>query len=194
MSDEFTTGTVLTQARMRALASVVGLAQTQVEVVNTVVATDVVSVTVPAGILSTKNALRLTLIGDYLNNDGAVRGLTLTASYGASAIISSAPNLEASASRRNVRIEVMLGAGNAANVQRGMGSIIIGGAGGGAGGDAGALPGSNAAGINHLGAAFSLAVDSASAQSFKVTVTHGTASTNISFRMQYAVLELLRLE
>ena len=160
---------------------------TETEVVNTTTETTVYSYSVPANTLGTNKLLRLTLIGDYLNNSGTDKTLTLKITYGATSLLNQAFTFIAtSASRRAIPLESWLSANNATNSQRSLTRLWIFG-----GGSAGSPPSLQA--ISHRGLAVHNAVaeDSTAAKTLAVTVTHNNADTTISFRAFDTQLELI---
>lgn len=157
---------------------------TMSEVVNTTVLTAAYSFSVPGGTLSTDRALRVTVIGDVLNNTGAVKSGFVTITYGGSSIGGGAySNLPSDASRRSLILDAFITAAGATNAQRARGGIAVGG-------------------VGSIGAAqpeFSrshevenaFAKDSTVAQNLEVTVFNETASPNYSVRIHAVWVEKL---
>lgn len=151
-----------------------------VSVTNTAAATTIYSYSVPANTLGTDKGLRLNISGQYLNNSGANRKVTITVSYGGTTMISQAtPNIATSATTGNWGITVYLMAANATNAQRAR------------------LDGSFEAGtaadvvINDNGTA---SVDSTTNQTLTVTVANSAAATTITTTKNLAVLEQLNAQ
>lgn len=151
-----------------------------VSVTNTAAATTIYSYSVPANTLGTDKGLRLNISGQYLNNSGANRTVTITVSYGGTTMISQAtPNIATSGTTGNWGINVYLMAANATNAQRAR------------------LDGSFEAGtaadvvINDNGTA---SVDSTANQTLTVTVANSAAATTITTTKNLAVLEQLNAQ
>lgn len=158
---------------------------TQVEVVNTVATTDVFNEAVAAGTLSTNRKLRLTMIGDVLNNTGSNQTLRVTVAYGATTVAdTSSMSIATSASRRPVWLEAEIDAANSATAQYSRGQVFVGAA-----GDVGGTLGAAAfhvSGINNA-----MAENSAGILTLKVSIVLGTASGNLSFRCHTVHVELV---
>lgn len=120
----FTTGTAEEAAAVALDHSV-----TTVDVTNTTTATAVYSFTVPGGTLSTNRALRLTLIGDFLNNLSTTWGqLEVTVSYGGSTFLGFGPlagSFPVSAVRRALEVHAVISASGATNAQVATGRLRI---------------------------------------------------------------------
>lgn len=167
-------------------------AVTQNDVVNTAAETSFYSFSVPANVLDTQKMLRLTLYGDYLNNSGAGRTLTIRVKFGGNTYYNDVSGtLAASASRHPFRWEVLLGNRNATNVQSIGGYFSMG------------IAGGATTGLGDL-ATFATnttgfetpfyndgAVDTTAARTLEVTVQHSTNNASLSIRRQMAILEVL---
>ncbi len=168
--------------------SVLGRAVATLDVVNTIVETSLGSVSVPANALRTDRAVRLTLVGDYLNNSGVARTVTLRVKLGATTLYNDATvALAANAARRPLRAELLIANLNASNVQALGGAIALGSAGGATAG-LGDLAIANIAEAIISGSA---AEDTTTAKTFEITAQHQVAAATISVRRLYAVWELL---
>ncbi len=155
----------------------------EAEVVNTTTETAVYSYSVPGGTLGSNGHLRLTLIGDFLNNSGGTQTFTVRVKYGATTLFAIWNEAVGNnASRKPVRLEVDLIAANATNAQRATGRFNMLQA---ASGSDGATPSDRFSGHT------SLAVDSTTAQTLQVTVQHAAANANLSFKCMTAILEKL---
>jgi len=157
------------------------------EVTNTTTETTVYTFTVPGATLGTTKALRLTLIGDHYNNDGADRTLTIRVKYGATTILSGVFTVTSVGGTNRLAIlgEVMLVAANSATAQVASGDFLASNQGA-AGGTMSVSGETIMTGINNA-----VAEDSANALALTVTVQHGVASGNVNFRLHSAVLELM---
>ena len=162
----------------------------QLDVVNTAAETAIFTGSVPAGALGTDRMVRLTLFGDYLNNSGAPKTATLRVKYGATTLWG---DIGASLAgndplRRAWQLELFLGNQGATNNQQLGGRVAM-------------MP-TTAASVAGLGAATvtptydvvfhgSAAEDSTAAKTLAVTVQHSAAASTVSWRRQYAALELV---
>lgn len=156
---------------------------TLTDVVSSSTKTTVYTFSVPGGTLSTNKVLRLTAIGDYLNNTGGADIFTMTVEYGATILLTYSLNMGANASRRDLQFHAMLAAANATSAQTCGGTAWLGSVGAAAG--TMIAPGSNLfSGIN------TATEDSTAAKTFKVTFQHSSISANLSARLQVALLEL----
>jgi hypothetical protein len=151
--------------------------------------TTVYSFTVPGGTLSTNKALRLSLIGDYLNNSGGTSDLTVKVKYGATTVATMDRHtaVAASASRRIATLECMISALAATNAQITMAQFYLSTAAGVAGADAEDDLGLGAIRAVHA----SVAEDSTADKNLVVTVQHSVSNANTSFRAHVVHLELL---
>jgi hypothetical protein len=167
--------------------SVLTRANTLQTVVNTTTETSVFSFSVPGNTLGTTRMMRLTLLGDILNNSGATVTFTPRIKFGATTLYADAISLSTSGNRRGFCATIYLSAQNATNVQTLGGHLTLSG------------NGTTTTGIGDFGASStgdtaisgSAAIDSTAAQTFTVTIQFGTANANTDFRRQYAILELL---
>lgn len=158
---------------------------TLAEVVNTVTETTVYSFPVPANTLGSTHALRFTMICDYLNNSGGSVNLTVKVKFGATTIYNSgATSMTTDASRRGMELRGTLAAANATNAQRSHVRWIIGAVGTAAGTAASAETSRDA--VHNA-----VAEDSTAGKTLEITITHGTANANVSFRAHSVFLEFL---
>lgn len=159
------------------------------DIVNTAVEQGLWSWIVPAGALSISRALRLTLIGDYLNNTGANSSFTFRMLFGGLALSASLTQggITAGDSRRALSFDIFLQAKGAANAQVAEMGFFLAWMGG--------IPGLWQVGTApgyHRGVNNGLAVDSTITQILEIKVQHGTASPQLSVRRLSAMLELIR--
>ncbi len=155
----------------------------EAEVVNTTTETAVYSYSVPGGTLGANGHLRLTMIGDYLNNSGGSQTLTIRVKYGATTLFAIWNEAIASnASRKPNHLVVDLIAANATNAQRAFARYAQRQA-------ASGTDGSNSS-LRESGNT-SVAVDSTTAQTLQVTVQHSAANANLSYKTMTAILEKL---
>jgi hypothetical protein len=138
------------------------------DVVNTTSTTTTDSFTVPGGTLDVDRALRITVIGDYLNNTGSAQTLLAEILFGGSAAVSLvAGSVAASASRRGLFMQAIISAKGATNAQA-------------AGAHAGLDGGGSYIATDFGGK--TLAIDSTSDQTLLVHLGHGAANSSLSAR------------
>lgn len=153
------------------------------EVVSTTAETTVYTYSVAGGTLGTTKALRLTLIGDFLNNTGGAVVVTIRVKYGATTVCDfGGISATTSASRRNVRVEVNLSAFNSTSAQVAVGSAWLSPAGGSGTVTLHAVSGT---------AGTAATEDSTASKAFAVTVELDTSSASASFKASTVQLELL---
>ena len=158
---------------------------TEVELVNTTTETTVYTYTVPANTLSANKGLRVTVLGDYLNNSGSSHGLTMRVKYGSTTIASEpVGSITTSASRRSVYLQADLMAFNSTSAQAAFARAIVGGVGSVAGSGVG-----EAFWVNSVHD--SIAEDSTGALDLVVTFQHAVAGASISAKAHTVVLEKL---
>lgn len=160
------------------------------DVVSTVVETDLLNgeVTLAAGILGTTRSVRVSILGDYLNNTGISATLVVKIKVGTTTLwANSATSITAAAGRRPVFLEFMVGNQNSASVQVMAGRINFGGATAPATG-LGAGDGDGPIGGPISGSA---SEDTTASKVVQVTATHGASSSSLSCRLQYATIEVV---
>lgn len=156
------------------------------EVVNTAVTTVAYTFSVLGGTLGTDRALRLMIIGDYLNNSGVSRNLKVEANFGATRIFSvELTGIPSAAARRGIAITVLIQARGATNSQVGYGFYQDMGAA--SAGGLGAINPSYGWGMRN-----NVAEDTTVAKTLEVTYTHSGADANLSAKVLAARLEVLR--
>lgn len=165
---------------------------TDVDVVNTLSETAIHSVTIPANKLGTDKGVRLTILGDILNNSGANRNFTIKVKYGTTTLYedTTATPLGADSARRAFFMSLTLSAKGATNSQLlcGLATISNRGAATTGTGKVDIMTNLNGFCLTLEGTA---AEDSTSAQTLQVTITWPTAHSSLSWRKRYAVLESL---
>lgn len=141
---------------------------------NSAAATSIFSATVSGGLFGTGSSLRFTVNAKYTNATGLNDTGTITLTYGGSAIVAASfVTLANGAADRPYRA-VVTGAANAAtNAQTGLMQIS-------------AFDG----GTSNMSRG-AIAVDSTVDQTFSATMTLGTASNNLTFTRESAILEWL---
>lgn len=157
----------------------------QAEVVSSVAETAVFSETITGGSLGTTRALRVTVLGDYLNNSGSSRNLTLRVKYGATTIGTITYAVATAATRHAVHLFTVLTAANSASAQYAHTRSVI--TANGALDGVTSLAGSDGAYSAHA----SVAEASASDKTLAVTVEHSASASTISFRANSVLVELL---
>lgn len=155
------------------------------DVVNSLVETTVFTASIAGGTLGSDRGMRLTLIGDYLNNAGVTPNLVVRAKYGVTSFAAATfIAIPANASRRALVIDAVLSAAGATNAQVASARITLGAVGSALGTTL--TPTSNFVGVRNAHA-----IDSTSAQTLSVTFEHDTADANISARALSVLVEQL---
>ena len=160
----------------------------QTEVVSSSTETSIYSHSIPANKLGATGGIRVGIRGDYLNNSGAGRTLTVRVKLGATTILTSnTPTITTSTLRRKWMLVIDL-FNTATNAQKVGVTFIL------------SAPGSDelvytdpsTAGRLYEGQGIgSAAEDTTGARTFDVTVRHGTIHASLSLRKEIAFMELL---
>ena len=163
---------------------------TETDVTNTTSETDLFTYTVPGNTLGTNKALRVQIKADYLNNSGVNATVRFRVYYGATEMYQDlGATMTTDASRHPVLIELWLIPRNATNSQA-LGGYILQGVAGGATTGIGDLGNDEILSDSPL-RGNDASEDSTASKVLKVTVAHSAASTNLSIRKTYSVVELL---
>ncbi len=167
-------------------------AMTELEVVNSIVETDIYNFTLPGGTLGANGALRLRITGDYLNNAFAAPTMTVAYRFGASISYQDASiAIGSNVNRRAVFMEFFMGNRDDQAAQTGGGYLGMSDAGGTTRGLGNWVNLATTATIGTTAVQFdATAIDTAVDQTLRVTVRHDTANANISFRRQMAFLDV----
>jgi hypothetical protein len=176
----------LTGADAVTLSGVIDRDTSSQSVANTTTETTVYTYSVPANALGTDRMLRLTLLGQYLNNSGSNKTFTVRVKFGATTVYEGvAESLATGATERFHSLQFWLLARGATNAQYAYGHHLVGSLDtiGGANPDEGA-------GDRQTGHA-AVAEDTTSAKTFSVTVQHGTAAATVTYQFDTAMLELI---
>jgi hypothetical protein len=154
-----------------------------VDLVNSAAETSVYSFAIPGNTIGINQAVRLTLLGDFLNNTGGNQTFLIKVKFGGTTVLTT-PNtltLTTSANRPTSNLSVLIQNLGATNSQLANGSFMSG-------------PGGNGVMGNPLvdvGEFQGLAIDTTVNQTLQVTVTLGAANAALEYRLFGAVLELL---
>ncbi len=184
----FVASEIPSAAKWNSLVGTYTRATTTVDVVSTATETTLFSQSVGAGHMSSDRMLRLTLLGDYLNNTGASEDPRLRVKWGGTTIWDQVPSVIGSnANRRPFRAVVEIANLNSATSQYMSGVMAIGSANATVG--IGSANPADAGGM--IASAGLLSVNTASAAVIAVTAQHDTSSANLSLRVRYGILELL---
>ena len=169
---------------------------TEIDVVNTITETDILNVSVPANTLGATGALRVTIVGDYLNNSGTARQVTFQVKFGASGSevatfgeITTA--VTTNSQRRPFRIEFTIFNKNATNSQGTEGFLHMGAAAVASVAGQGDFVSPSAEFINASFVGANLTADTTAAMVLKVTCTHVLAAVTISCRKTFSLVELI---
>lgn len=162
----------------------------QNEVVSTAAETTVYSYSVAGGTLSTTRSVRVTMIGDYLNNSGAGRDLAIKLKYGSTTVLTASFSSSPGATRGQIRFNATIAAANSASAQVAEGWSVMADTGdGGASGTMVSLPTSSTkilSGVNNA-----VAENSSGALTLSLTAQHNASSANLSFRCHTVHVEVL---
>jgi hypothetical protein len=148
-------------------------------VTNTTTETTVYSFSVPGGTLGTNDAIRMTLVGSWVNNTGGGDTVVIRVKYGATTIFSYTYN--PTNGSYGVNLETFLSALNAtgAQVANSRFTAVQG------------LTGAGAVPTDILGTHATIAEDSTAAKNLVVTAQLGTATTNLIFSAYVVHTELI---
>jgi hypothetical protein len=199
----FADGEIPSSAKWNSLVGVYDRAVTAIDVVSSVTETPIYSKAVGAGHMSTDRMLRLSLVGDYLNDTGADRSFIFRVKFGGTTIFSNAADgllMGPVALRRDFEFRVLIANLGATNAQFSKLSLEV----------SSAIAATNGVGrttdtpgtstntvLNTrylsvpLGASGNHAIDTTAACTLEVTVQHPTSSASLSCRRKFAYLELL---
>lgn len=148
-------------------------------VVNTTVDTAIYSLAVAGNTLGTTKMLRLTLLATYLQNSGGAADLIASIKYGATTLGTAlATNSAAGTAPAALRIEAYLMNIGTTNVQRGGFTFL------------GRHQPINQANVVVSGYGVA-AEDSTASKTFAISIAHGTASADLSFIKNFAILEVV---
>ena len=155
---------------------------------NSTTTTSIYSCTIPANALAADRTAHTYLLGQYWHSVGASATLTLRVGYSTTTMYQeNTTTFTASSTSRPIIIDLYLSNKSATNSQQLGGIVFISGTGGATTGW-GDLAASATIVADIRGTA---AIDSTSARTFEVFVTHSTASTLVSFEKLYAFTELI---
>lgn len=160
--------------------------------VSSVAETTMYSFSVPGGTLSTNKALRITLLGDYLNNSAGNDAFTLKVKYGATTVESWVASISngAGANRRSLQLQAVLSAANATGAQTSYARAAIGNnAGSSATGTMAVANSDNGQPVE--GTNTGIAEDSTAAKTLAITFQLGTSAVTVAARVYAVFLELL---
>ncbi|MGE0680765.1 MAG: hypothetical protein AB7P69_07635 [Candidatus Binatia bacterium] len=168
-----------------------------VDIVNDASEQALYSKSIAANVLSTNRLVRLSLLGDYQNESGAVRTLQIKVKLGSTTLFDDVTgNISSSSGGANARrpfcVKLIVGNKGATNSQIANGEFWLGSR---VAATAGIGDLANAIGIDNdsyiAPFAGSAAEDTTSAKTFSVTVQHSATATTLSVRRLLAFLELL---
>jgi hypothetical protein len=144
---------------------------------------------IPGGTLSTDNALRVNILGDYLNNSGAGRTFTLRVKYGSTTMyVDATASIAVSTLRRPFTWEFVLAADNSASSQLMNATTMLGNV------------AAATTGVGDLATAPTVVFNvlqgtatenSANDLNFTITIQHSTNNASLSLRRRYACVELI---
>ena len=159
---------------------------TEQVVTNTVTPTSIYSFSVLGGTLGTNKTLRLTITGYYNNTSGGNSSLTVAGVYGATTFVTGSIQNSTNLTTGPFEMVVLLNANGTTNSQRAVATIrhVV---------DTVQVAVGAWSTMLSLNGAFydALAEDSTAAKTLSVTVTHGVANANATFKRWLATLELV---
>lgn len=159
---------------------------TVAEVVSTVAETTVYTFSVPGGTLGTTGRLRLTLLGDILDNAGGPGVVTLRVKYGGTvAWVHNFSPGATNANRRSVWLQVDIAAQNSTSAQVAGGLGVMSGS----GGAAAPAADDGGAGVLYTSMNNALAIASASDQTLLVSAQWDTNDAGCSFKAFATIVE-----
>ena len=156
----------------------------QLEVVSSITETTAFTSSITGGTLSTNKSLRMTAIGDFLNNTGGAVVGTMKVKYGATTLLTYSLSVASNAARRPLFFSAVLTATNATNTQVVLGEAWYGNAGDTTGG-------MTAPSSNRMIGSNTAAEDSTAAKNFVLTFQMDTNSASASMRLNSLLLELI---
>ena len=155
------------------------------DVVSTAAAASIFSLAIPGGTIGANGKLSLRLVGDYLNNDGAGRTLTLSVAFGGTQYYGDvSASLTNNATRRIWKLDLDISNANSLTAQFMYGEMLMG-------------PIGATVGLGDLASVTPVVFapigaypqkDTASAQDLSLSIQHSASSANLSFRRFYAQL------
>jgi hypothetical protein len=164
---------------------------TPAEVVNITTESTVYSVNLSSAELSTQNCVRTELLGTYLNNTGSNSNLTIKVKFGATTMYGDLKAMPKGTQRSAIYFVLKLCNAGFSNAQKMGGVLAVSNATGNAntGGGFGDLAALTEFNAPIFGTATE---DTTTPKAFVITVQHGTANANISFKPEVVITELLQ--
>jgi hypothetical protein len=151
--------------------------------------------TIPANYIGANGALRVQLAGDYLNNTGNDRTLTLALKFGASTLWSdTSTNLPASGTRHDWSLECYIANRNATNSQFTSGVFLFsyhGAATTGIGDFSKLSLDGDGPFFTPFGSSGPSAIDTTASQLLQFTAQHSASASTLSIRLESATAELV---
>lgn len=162
----------------------------QLDIVNTAAETTLYSYSVPGGTLGTNKALRVSILGDYLNNSGFSKNFTVKMKYGATTLWGDVTSVPTNTTRRGFKLDMILAAINSTSAQSLAGSVFLSATGAPVTGTGAFFDASTLHSLQVIPGGSS-AEDSTAAKTLAATVQHETAAATISLRANIRMIELL---
>jgi hypothetical protein len=157
-------------------------------IVNEAAKSTLYAVNVGAGDLGTTKALHIRIGGDYFNNSGGVRTITLTIDFGTTTMFADVTaSIPAAATRRAFLLDLIIANQNSAAVQVLSGMFRVSDEAAPASGIGNLAPADLVNGTFSGGAT----EDTTGAKTATVSITHSTAALTLDIRRQYAYAELI---
>jgi hypothetical protein len=182
-------GTVVNSADLNDRVKIYERSTSTVDLVSSTTLTNLYAPTIAANHMSTDRMLRCTIMGDYLNNSGASRNLTLQAVFGGGVLWADTTitPIPASANRRQWRAVIEVANLGAANVQILTVSFQLGSANPGSGGGLGTIDNVEKSTV----AGGPGAQDTTVLTALTFQAQHPVNNASLSIRKKYGLLELL---
>jgi hypothetical protein len=179
------------QGQLKGPTSLYGRAATTVDIVSTAAETTLYSQTINGGDLGADKTLRLTLIGDFLHNNGAGDSMTLRLKFGGTTYLADACgfNAEANANRQPFKIVSFISNMGVTNSQFFQMETFMRRPG--AGLDATTGIGGEQTAFTWMTLSNTATVDTTANQTLAFTGQWSASSASNSWRMRYGILELL---
>lgn len=150
---------------------------------NTGTETSVYSKTIAGGQLSTNKYMRITMLGDYVNNSGSTSIFTIRVKYGGTTFTTMSYSFNSGATHGATKVQADVLAKGATNTQEGFGSYWWGA--GNTGGASGGIFGYDFTG--HTG----MAIDSTADQTLQITVQHSFTSSSTTWTTGPILVEIM---
>lgn len=163
-----------------------------VTVSNTTTESTLMSITVPANLMGTNRAVRMTIWGDYLNNSGSNTTFTLRVKFGSTTFFGDASgNVGTSSTRRPFTLTAVVMNKGATNAQSCMFECMLGNAASGSVAGLGDMAAAGYREFNGTNGTSDMAIDTTADASFTTTIAHASAASTMEIVIRGGFVELL---